>query len=166
MILSDRTIKDIILNKGVYLVNPFNPDHLQPCSIDLHLDNELKTIDGKTINIKDDSYHLKPNEFILGSTIEEVHIPNDIVGHLDGRSSIARLGLLVHCTAGYIDSGYKGNITLEIYNCSNKDFELFYGDSICQIVYETLTTPVDRPYGSEGLGSKYQNSKGVVNSKL
>ena len=160
MILSDRDIKNIILNKGIYLVNPFNIEDLQPCSVDLHLGDELKTIHGKTIDLKQYSYKLKPNEFILGSTMEKVHIPFDLMGKIEGKSSIARLGVMIHITAGFIDSGFTGNVTLEIFNCSDKEFELFHGDTICQIAFETLSSPVQTPYNG-----KYQNSDGTVLSK-
>lgn len=160
MILSDRDLKKIILNQKVYLVNPFNEEDLQPCSIDLHLNDELKTIDGKSIDLSQDSYKLKPNEFILGSTIEKINVPYDLMARVEGKSSIARLGIMIHITAGYIDAGFTGNITLEIYNCSNKEFELFHGDTICQIAFETLSSPVENPYRG-----KYQNSDGTVLSK-
>lgn len=167
MILSDVTIKDIILNKQVYLVNPFNPDQLQPCSYDLSLNCELKTIHGKSIDLRQSSYKLKPNEFLLGSTEEKVHIPRDLVGHVDGKSSIGRLGVFIHVSSGYIDAGYTGNITLEIFNCSDKEFELYHGMPIAQIVFETLTTPVDRPYGHRELNSHYTKrySNGTVLSR-
>ena len=126
MILSDKHIMQFIEN-GFYLVNPFSIDYLQPSSVDLHLNNELKTIDGNTIDIEEKSYLLKPQEFILGSTLEKVKIPNNLAGHIDGRSSIGRLGILVHASAGYIDAGFEGNITLELYNLSNKSFELKLG---------------------------------------
>ena len=160
MILSDRTLKDIILNQKIYLVNPFNIEDLQPCSIDLHLGDELKTIHGKSIDLSQGSYKLKPNEFILGSTMEYVNVPFDLMARVEGKSSIARLGVMIHITAGYIDAGFHGNVTLEIYNCSDKEFELFHGDSICQIAFETLTTPVETPYNG-----KYQNSQGTVLSE-
>ena len=160
MILSDRTLKDIILNQRVYLVNPFNPEDLQPCSIDLHLGDELKTIRGKKIDLTQGSYKLKPQEFILGCTMETIHVPYDLMARVEGKSSIARLGVMIHITAGFVDAGYTGQITLEIFNASDKEFELFHGDTICQIAYETLTTPVETPYDG-----KYQNSQGVVNSK-
>ncbi len=165
MILSDRTLKDVILNQGIHLVNPFNPEDLQCCSIDLHLGEELKTINGKCIDLTQGSYKLKPNEFILGCTLETIYVPYDLMARIEGRSSIGRLGIMIHITAGLIDPNFTGQVTLEIYNASDKEFELFHGDSICQIVFETLTTKVDRPYGSSELGSKYQHSKGVVNSK-
>lgn len=160
MILSDRTIKDIILNQKIYLVNPFNIEDLQPCSVDLHLGSELKTLNGKCIDLSQDSYKLKPNEFILGSTMEKVNVPFDLMARVEGKSSIARLGVMIHITAGYIDAGFHGNVTLEIYNCSDKEFELFHGDTICQVAFETLTTPVETPYNG-----KYQNSEGTVLSK-
>lgn len=163
MILSDRHIHDAI-NRGIFLVNPFNPEHVQPSSVDLHIDEELKTVNGDSFNIKDKPYSLKPNEFILASTIETVNIPLDIVGHVDGRSSVARLGLMVQVTL--IDSGYKGNLTLALFNQSDKDFELKYGDSVCHIFFEQVSSPVIRPYGSDGLGSKYQGSEGVTESKI
>lgn len=160
MILSDRDIKNIILNQKIYLVNPFNIEDLQPCSVDLHLGNELKTINGKTIDLSQGTYKLKPNEFLLGSTMEKIHIPYDLMGRVEGKSSIARLGVMIHITAGFIDSGFTGNVTLEIYNCSDKPFELFHGDAICQIAFETLSSPVETPYCG-----KYQNSDGTVLSR-
>ena len=97
--------------------------------------------------------------------METIHVPRDLMARVEGRSSIGRLGIMIHITAGLIDPNFTGQITLEIYNASDKDFELIHGDSICQIVFETLASPCLRPYGSSELGSKYQNSKGVVNSK-
>ena len=160
MILSDSDIKNIILNQKIYLVNPFNIEDLQPCSVDLHLGSELKTINGKTIDLSQGTYKLKPNEFLLGSTMEKIHIPYDLMGRVEGKSSIARLGVMIHITAGFIDSGFTGNVTLEIYNCSDKPFELFHGDAICQIAFETLSSPVETPYCG-----KYQNSDGTVLSR-
>lgn len=163
MILSDRHIQDAI-GRGIFLINPFNPEYLQPSSVDLHIDEELRTGDGDSFNIKDESYTLKPLEFALVSTIETVNIPIDIVGHVDGRSSLARRGVLVYTTL--IDSGYNGNLTLALFNMSSNDFELKYGDSLCQILFEQVSSPVMRPYGSVGLGSKYQGSEGVTESKI
>jgi dCTP deaminase len=102
-------------------------------------------------------------EFLLGSTMEKVHIPHDLCGHIDGKSSIGRLGVFVHVSSGFIDSGFTGNVTLEIFNCSDKEFELYHGMSICQIVFETLTSPVAKPYGRRG--NHYQGSEGTVLSK-
>ena len=166
MILSDKHIQECI-QRGIFLVNPFNPEYLQPSSVDLHLGSEIKTLDGDCIQLEEDvSYCLKPKEFVLGSAIEEVNIPIDVVGHVDGRSSIGRLGVFIHVSSGFIDAGFKGNITLEIFNCSDKEFKLEYGESICQILFQQLSSPCLRPYGSAGLGSKFQGSKGTVESRL
>lgn len=167
MILSDSTIKAIITRQKVFLVNPFNEEYLQPNSVDLHLGTELKKISGKCIDLSQDSYKLKPMEFLLGSTEEKIHVPLDLTARIDGKSSIGRLGVFVHVSAGMIDAGYTGNITLEIFNASDKEFELYHGMDICQILFETLSTKVDRPYGSEGLNSHYikQYSHGTVLSR-
>lgn len=162
MILSDGDIEQIIINNGVYLVNPFNPEMLQPNSIDLTLGRELKNLDGKCIDLKQGSYKLKPQEFILGSTGEKVNMPHDLCGHIDGKSSIGRLGVFIE-NSGFVDSGFIGNITLEIYNASNKEFELYHGMSICQIIFETLTNRVVKPYGRRD--NHYQHSEGTVLSK-
>ena len=163
MILSDRSIKEIIVDRKIYLINPFNPEMLQPNSVDLTLGRELKNIHGKCIDLTQDSYKIKPNEFLLGSTEERIYIPHDLVGHIDGKSSIGRLGVFIHVSSGFIDSGFVGNVTLEIYNCSDKEFELYHGMSIAQIVFETLTSPVEHPYGTRG--NHYQHSNGTVLSK-
>lgn len=162
MILSDTTLYDVIVNQKVYLVNPFNVENLQPNSIDLTLSNELKTLHDNSIDLSQDSYMLKPQEFILGSTMEKVHLPYDLCGHIDGKSSIGRLGVFIE-NSGFVDSGFNGNITLEIYNASDKAFELYHGMPICQIIYETLTSPVTKPYGQRN--NHYQNSEGTVLSK-
>lgn len=162
-VLSDATIYDIIVNQKIFLVNPFNEEMLQSNSIDLTLGRELKTIHGKCIDLKQGSYKIKPHEFLLGSTGEKVAIPHDLVAHIDGKSSLGRLGVFIHISSGFIDSGFVGNVTLEIYNCSDKEFELRHGMDICQIVFETLTTPVAKPYGTRN--NHYQHSNGTVLSK-
>ena len=144
-ILSDASLYDIIVNHKQMIVNPFNIENLQPNSIDLTLDDKLLTLHGKSIDISEQSYKIKPNEFLLGSTLEKIAVPLDLVAHIDGKSSLGRMGVFIHVSSGYVDSGFMGNITLEIYNCSDKPFELKYGDSICQVVFETLTTPVNTP---------------------
>lgn len=136
-------------------------NRVQPASVDLQLNNVLKTIDGETFILDEKSmYVLQPGEFILGSTIEYVTIPQYIVARVEGRSSVGRLGVMVHVTAGYIDPGFKGNITLELFNCSDKPFQLNYGDCLCQIVFETLSSPCKQPYDG-----KYYGDKGVVCSR-
>lgn len=162
MILSDRDIDQIIKTGKAFLVNPYNEENLQPNSIDLMLSDELKTVHGKSIDLSQGSYKLKPQEFILGSTIERVYLPHDLCGHIDGKSSIGRLGVFIE-NSGFVDSGFNGNITLEIYNASDKEFELYHGMPICQIIFETLTSPVMKPYGLRD--NHYQDSEGTVLSR-
>ena len=140
MILSDAGIFRALQNNDLKII-PLEENQIQPASVDLRLDRTLLTLDGEEIDIFDESYLLQPNEFILGSTLEYVEIPNTMVGRVDGRSSIGRLGIMIHITAGYIDAGYCGNITLEIYNVSNKPFKLEYMDKVCQLVIELLNEP-------------------------
>lgn len=166
MILSDRDIVNLISNKRIKIIPYPQEECIQPCSVDLHLGGELKTIRGKTIDIMHDTYKLKPQEFILGSTEEYVEIPADICGQIEGKSSVARLGLMVHITAGYIDAGYNGNITLELFNASDKEFELESGLSICQLIFHALSSECVRPYGTDGLGNHYQHSDGTVLSRM
>lgn len=161
MIFSDTDLTNI---KNV-ICPQIQEEQIQPASIDLKLNNELKKLNGETYNLSDGDYTLKPSEFILGSTLEEIYIPLDLVGIVNGKSSLARLGIQIHMTAGYIDPGYRGNITLEILNVSNKPFKLTNEMFICQLILETLTNPATRPYGNKELNSHYQNSKGTVLSK-
>ena len=169
-ILSDKDIVDRL--RGKYgrrqrlVIDPCNYLHdVQPASVDLHLANTLKTLDGESIDISETPYTLSGDGFILGATLEYIEIPVDLVGIVEGKSSLGRLGITAHITAGYIDPNFKGNVTLEIKNESNKSFELIGGMPFCQLVLETLTSPVQRPYGHENLNSHYQDSKGVVLSK-
>ena len=163
MMLCDRNILE--LQGEMELIYPFHYNQLQPCSYDLRLGRDLKTIRGKTINLNEGDYTLKPNEFILGSTFEHVSIPNTISAFVDGKSSLGRLGIAVHITAGFIDSGFNGNITLEIKNNSDKQFKLSKNMLIGQIIFFELKSECMRPYGSDGLNSHYQNSVGTVLSK-
>ena len=170
-ILSDKDIVDRLRGKHYgrrqrIIIDPCNYLHdVQPSSVDLHLGNTLKRLDGTSIDITEKPYTLSKGEFVLGHTLEYVEIPIDLVGIVEGKSSLGRLGITAHVTAGYIDPNFKGNITLEISNVSNQSFELIGGMNFCQIVFETLSSPCKRPYGSENLKSHYQNSKGVVLSK-
>lgn len=166
MILSDGDIASLITNGKIKIIPFPKENNIQPCSVDLHLGGELKTIRGKTIDILHDTYKLKPQEFILGSTDEYIEVPNDLCCQVEGKSSVARLGLMVHITAGYIDAGYNGNITLELFNASDKEFELESGLSICQLIFHTLSSECIRPYGSDGLNSHYQGSDGTVLSRM
>lgn len=161
-ILSDR---DIRLRIHELFNTVIEDKDIQPASVDLHLHKNLKTMDGKFKNLALCSYELQPGEFILGSTEEYVTIPKDLVAQVDGKSSLGRLGIAIHITAGFIDSGFNGNVTLEIKNVSDKPFTLRWGMPIAQIVFFTLTHPCERGYGDEGLNSHYQNSEGVISSK-
>ncbi len=162
MILSDGDIDHIIKSGKAFLVNPYNEENLQPNSVDLTLGDELKKLNGKSIDLRQSSYKLKPQEFLLGSTMEKIHMPHDLCGHIDGKSSIGRLGVFIE-NSGFVDSGFTGNITLEIYNASDKEFELYHGMNICQILFQTLTSPVRKPYGMRN--NHYQGSEGTVLSR-
>lgn len=164
MILSDRDIVCEIQKNNLKII-PLADEDIQPCSVDLHLGKELMTLDGKKIDISKVTYKLKPKEFILGYVDEYIEMPTYLCGQVDGRSSIARMGISIHQTGGYIDAGFFGNITLELYNASDKEFELGWSDPICQMIFHILSSECIRPYGSADLRSKYQGSKGVVRSK-
>ncbi len=161
-ILSDRDIKNRIDD---LFNSPISEDDIQPASVDLHLNHILINLDKETFNLKNEPYHLRPGEFILGSTREFVTIPDDLVAEVDGKSSLGRLGIAVHITAGFIDPSFKGNITLEIKNNSDKTFVLKENMPIGQIVFFTLTSPVERGYGDSTRNNHYQNSKGVILSR-
>jgi dCTP deaminase len=171
-VLSDRDIATA-LTAGRVKVEPYDPADLQPSSIDLHLDRSFRVfrnnrypfIDVRApqpdltemLNVADDEpFVLHPGEFVLGQTIEWVELPDDLVARLEGKSSLGRLGLLIHSTAGYVDPGWKGKLTLELSNVANLPIALYFGMRIGQISFFEMSSPVDRPYGSAGLGSKYQ----------
>ena len=173
MVLSDRTIKEEIA-QGRIVIDPLDPGCIQPASVDVHLDRKLlvfKTwhhpfyIDVKqnlddlneVVEIKDDSpFFLNPGEFVLASTLESITLPDDIVGRLEGKSSLGRIGLLIHSTAGYVDPGWRGHLTLELSNVAKLPITLYYGMRIGQVSFLRLSSPAERLYGDEGLGSKYQ----------
>jgi len=119
------------------------------------------------VTIRDEEpFVIRPGKFCLGSTVESITLPDDIVARVDGKSSLGRLGLLVHATAGYVDPGWTGRLTLELSNQSQMPIALYYGMRIAQISFLRLSTPVDRPYGSPGLGSKYQGQTGPTPSRI
>ena len=171
-VLSDRDIR-ASLQAGRVRIDPYDPTCLQPSSVDLHLDREFRVfrnnrypyIDVRAsqpdltelIAIGDEEpFILHPGEFVLGQTLEWVELPDDLVARLEGKSSLGRLGLLIHSTAGYVDPGWKGNLTLELSNVANLPIALYFGMKIGQISFFRMTSPVERPYGSKELGSKYQ----------
>jgi dCTP deaminase len=171
-VLSDRDIAAAIA-KGRVAIKPYDAADLQPSSVDLHLDRSFRVfrnnrhafIDVRApqpdltemLTIADDEpFVLHPGEFVLGQTLEWVELPDDLVARLEGKSSLGRLGLLIHSTAGYVDPGWKGTLTLELSNVANLPIALYFGMKIGQISFFEMSSPVDRPYGSAGLGSKYQ----------
>ncbi|MCP5028220.1 MAG: dCTP deaminase [Actinomycetia bacterium] len=176
MILSDRTIREE-LDAGRIVVDPLGDDCIQPSSVDLHLDRFFRVFRNHTmgyIDVKenleeltqlleaddDDPFILHPGEFVLGSTLERVAVPSDLVARLEGKSSLGRLGLLIHSTAGFVDAGWDGQLTLELSNVANLPITLYPGMKIGQISFIRMTTPADNPYGTKELGSKYQGQKG------
>ena len=174
-VLSDRDIR-AALEEGRIRIDPFDPAFLQPSSVDLHLDRDFRVfrnnryafIDPRepqpdlteVVTVTDDEpFMLHPGEFVLGQTLEWVELPDDIVARLEGKSSLGRLGLLIHSTAGYVDPGWKGKLTMQMTNVARLPVTLYAGMRIAQISFLRLTTPADRPYGSSGLGSKYQGQQ-------
>jgi dCTP deaminase len=181
-VLSDRSIKKA-LAAGRLGIEPLDEQAIQPASVDLRLDSVFrvfKTSSRPYVDVAQDvddltelveispaaPFVIHPGSFCLGSTLETVTIPNDIVARVDGKSSLGRLGLLVHATAGYVDPGWTGKLTLELSNQSQMPIALYYGMRIAQISFIELTTPVDRPYGSAELGSKYQGQTGPTPSRI
>lgn len=169
-VLSDRDIVKRLgedLDDGAILISPCDVDlDVQPSSVDLHLGGEIKSMTGALLMdlIEEDYYILEPNEFVLASTYEHIGVPSDLVGLVDGKSSLGRVGITAHITAGWIDPYFQGNITLEIKNVSNKPFKLHYKMSICQIIFITLSSPSEKPYGHSERNNHYQNSKGTIPS--
>src|SRR3954466_902905 len=171
-VLPDRDIRAAI-EAGDVVIRPYDPKDLQPSSVDLHLDRRFRVfrnnrypyIDVRApqpdltdlVSIQgDEPFILHPGEFVLGQTLEWTELPVDLVARLEGKSSLGRLGLLIHSTAGYVDPGWKGNLTLELSNVANLPIALYYGMKIGQISYFKMSSAVERPYGSKELGSKYQ----------
>lgn len=159
--------------EGLIVINPLDETAIQPSSVDLRLDSRFRVfrnsfythIDPKieqeqltelvTVD-EDEAFILHPGEFVLGNTLEFLAIPNDLVGRLEGKSSLGRLGLIIHSTAGYIDPGFYGHITLELSNMATLPIKLYPGMRIAQISFLQMSTPAKNPYGSRDLGSKYK----------
>ena len=180
-VLADRDIRAAI-EAGRIRVDPFDPDCLQPSSVDLHLDREFRVfhnhryphIDPSVEQADltrliepegDEPFILHPGEFVLGSTYEVVTLPDDIAGRLEGKSSLGRLGLLTHSTAGFIDPGFSGHVTLELSNVANLPIMLYPGMKIGQLCLFRLSSPAEHPYGSEKYGSRYQGQRGPTPSR-
>jgi dCTP deaminase len=181
VILSDRTIREE-LAKGRVLIDPLDPADIQPSSVDLHLDRFFRVFRNHTTQVIDvkedqenltelveireeDAFILHPGEFVLGSTDERVTLPDDLVARLEGKSSLGRLGLLIHSTAGFVDAGWDGHLTLELSNVATLPITLYPGMKIGQISFLRMTTPADQPYGSANVGSKYQGQRGPTPSR-
>jgi dCTP deaminase len=181
MILSDRTIREQ-LAAGRIGIDPFDDSCVQPSSVDLRLDSLFRVFLNHTMPVIDvkqdledltrlveieagDAFILHPGEFVLGSTSERVTLPDDLVARIEGKSSLGRLGLLIHSTAGFIDAGFSGHITLELSNVANLPITLYPGMKIGQVSFLTMTTPADVPYGSSKVGSKYQGQRGPTPSR-
>jgi dCTP deaminase len=171
-VLSDRDIRGAI-ESGEVVIRPYDPADLQPSSVDLHLDRRFRVFRNNRypyIDVRkpqpdltelvtienDEPFILHPGEFVLGQTLEWTELPVDLVARLEGKSSLGRLGLLIHSTAGYVDPGWKGNLTLELSNVANLPIALYFGMKIGQISFFRMSSAVERPYGSKELGSKYQ----------
>lgn len=185
MILSDRDLR-ARLDKGDIVIDPLiDPElQIQPASIDLRLSStfvvyrlpHVPCIDPKDpstvekytekVSIEEgEAFVLQPGEFALGSTVERVQVPADLVARVEGRSSIGRLAVVVHATAGFVDPGFSGHITLELGNLGRCAVKLYPGMRISQIVFHTMSSPAERPYG-ESRRSKYQEQRGPVASRI
>ena len=175
MVLSDRDIRAEIA-AGRIVIDPFVPEAVQPSSVDLHLDRRFRVFRNSRypyIDVRvdqpdmtelveiagDDPFILHPGEFVLGSTLERVQLPNDLVARLEGKSSLGRLGLLIHSTAGYVDPGWEGNLTLELSNVANLPITLYDGMKIGQISFQRLSSPAEVGYGEASIGSKYRGQR-------
>jgi len=182
MILSDRSIKEK-LKTGEISIEPFSEEFVQPASYDLHLDGVILTfntdkheiIDVKKplddlmlrIDIDDkEGYILKPGQFVLANIVEITGVDDKHVGRLEGKSSLARMGLIIHATAGFLDPGNKLRLTLEIANLSPLPIRIYSGMKIAQLAFEELDKSCERPYGSSGLNSKYKGDMTVQASKM
>lgn len=176
MVLSDRTIRECLAS-GRLAIDPFDPALVQPSSVDVRVSEHFRVFHNNRqpfIDVRrpsqeltdvvtvagDEPFILHPGEFVLGSTLERVRLPDDLVARLEGKSSLGRLGLLIHSTAGYIDPGWDGQITLELSNVARLPITIYPGMPIGQISFLTLTTPVDNPYRG-----KYQGQSGPTASE-
>jgi dCTP deaminase len=181
LIFSDRSIREAI-ESGSIQIDPFEPSFVQPSSVDLRVGQGFRVfvnhrygqIDPRHPQTdltqlvdtgEDDPFMLHPGEFVLGSTLERIKLGNDVVARLEGKSSLGRLGLLIHSTAGFIDPGFQGHITLELSNVATLPIAIYPGMKIGQISFYQMTTAADVPYGSPQLGSKYQGQTGPTASR-
>src|SRR2546421_6737662 len=181
MVLSDRTIARLLEAERI-VVEPYDETLLQPSSVDVRVDRFFRVFHNARypyIDVKEPQeeltelvevageqpFILHPGEFVLGSTLERVVLPDDLVARLEGKSSLGRLGLLIHSTAGFIDPGFDGHVTLELSNVANLPITIYHGMKIGQISFMQMTEPASAPYGSSQIGSKYQGQRGPTPSR-
>ena len=180
MVLSDRTIRRL-LHEGRIGIEPYDESLLQPSSVDVRVDRYFRVFHNarypfidvrepqedltELVEVDSEPFILHPGEFVLGSTLERIRLPDDLVARLEGKSSLGRLGLLTHSTAGFIDPGFSGHVTLELANVANLPITIYPGMKIGQLSFMQLTEPTATPYGSAALGSKYQGQRGPTPSR-
>ncbi|MEW1957705.1 dCTP deaminase [Kineococcus sp. NPDC059986] len=181
MLLSDRDIR-AQLDSGRVSLEPYEPSMVQPSSVDVRLDRFFRLFDNHKYSVidpaleqpeltrlvetaPDEPFILHPGEFVLGSTYEVVSLPDDISARLEGKSSLGRLGLLTHSTAGFIDAGFSGHVTLELSNVATLPITLWPGMKIGQLCFFQLSSPAEQPYGTGSAGSRYQGQRGPTPSR-
>jgi dCTP deaminase len=182
MIFSDRTIRES-LAAGRIVIDPYDPEMVQPSSVDIRCDHVFRVFenhryshidpraaqDDLTVAVTataDAPFILHPGEFVLASTLETIGLADDVVARLEGKSSLGRLGLLIHSTAGFIDPGFTGQVTLELSNVANLPIAIYPEMKIGQVSFYQMSTPADHPYGSPEAGSKYQGQTGPTPSRM
>ncbi len=180
-VLSDGTIRELV-DDGRIRIDPWDPDLVQPASVDLRLGDSFRVFHNhrttaidlrrpptnlteEVIAGEDDGFVIHPGEFCLGRTLEWVELPDDIVARIEGKSSLGRLGLIVHATAGFVDPGWRGTLTLELNNLTRVPIKLYPGLLIAQLSFMTLDRAAERPYGSTELGSHYQGQVAATESR-
>jgi dCTP deaminase len=179
--LSDGTIRRLV-EDGRIRIDPWDPSQIQPASVDLRLGDSFRVFHNhrttaidlreppanlteEVVVSDDDPFVIHPGEFCLGRTLEWVELPEDVLARVEGKSSLGRLGLIVHATAGFVDPGWKGTLTLEFNNLTRVPIKLYPGLSIAQLSFMALDAAAERPYGSEGLGSHYQGQVAATESR-
>jgi dCTP deaminase len=180
-VLSDGTIRKLV-EAGKIVIDPWDPAKIQPASVDLRLGDSFRVFNNHKVTAIDlqdppenlteeviveqgEAFVIHPGEFCLARTLEWVEIPDDIVARIEGKSSLGRLGLIVHATAGFCDPGWKGTLTLELNNLTRIPIKLWPGLLIAQLSFMTLDAAAERPYGSDGLGSHYQGQREATASR-
>lgn len=181
MLLSDRDIRAEVAS-GRVVLEPFDPAMVQPSSVDVRLDRWFRLFDNHKYAVidpaaeqpeltrlvevaPDEPFVLHPGEFVLGSTYEQVTLPDDVAARLEGKSSLGRLGLLTHSTAGFVDPGFSGHVTLELSNVATLPIKLWPGMKVGQLCFFRLSSAAEQPYGSTGAGSRYQGQRGPTASR-